>query len=123
MENSFPHIYHDDPLDHSRLHRNPIRGQSLLSESQSKEDSRQAKLVEALALDQRDATDAAVERAQYGATGETFEEPLVIDSEKTMEERMENLVKEFGPWTDNTEKFIQQIPGEWSSEVRLGLKY
>jgi hypothetical protein len=63
-----------------------------------------------LALDNLDSADQAIERAQEGSHGdESFEDPKVIDGEKSPEEMLARLVEEYGPWNDDSEKFVMQV--------------
>ncbi|KAL8278984.1 hypothetical protein RQP46_008653 [Phenoliferia psychrophenolica] len=69
-----------------------------------------------LALDGLDAVDDAVLRAQVTHDGrpapeEQFEDPKTLDGDKTLENRLKALVDEFGAWSDDSEVFVESVPG------------
>lgn len=105
------HPYHYDSSDNH--HPSSVSGRATSREDLAK-GLRRHELVTELALDSLDAAHAAVERAQLSADPESFEEPEGFKGfrdDKSPESKLATIVEEFGPWTDESEVFVGQIPG------------
>ncbi|KAK4704988.1 hypothetical protein P7C70_g1228, partial [Phenoliferia sp. Uapishka_3] len=105
----------ESPIPSADPHNlNLVRGKSLLLQ---KEYAALNSDVLELALDGFDSVDDAVLRAQVGEDGvtaagdETFEDPKVVDGDKSPKKRLETLTNEFGKWSDDSEVFVESVPG------------
>ncbi|KAM0787800.1 hypothetical protein ACM66B_003854 [Microbotryomycetes sp. NB124-2] len=119
-EATTPVTPHQDPLDepvgvphefdpHKHAQRpKPKRGDSVFKGVSAHDEQLRRELL----VDSVESAEAAIARAQDSGVEDDFVDNVdPANAGKSPEEMLRTLVDEFGPWTDDSEKFVMQTPG------------
>ncbi|KAK4046210.1 hypothetical protein OIV83_006242 [Microbotryomycetes sp. JL201] len=102
---SVPHEF--DPDRHAHRPK-PKRGESIFRGVSAHDEQLRRELL----VDSVESAEAAIARAQNSGVEDDFVDNVdPANAGKTDEEMLKTLVDEFGPWTDDSEKFVMQTPG------------
>ncbi|KAK4053271.1 hypothetical protein OIO90_004045 [Microbotryomycetes sp. JL221] len=105
VQAAVPHEY--KPSEHAHRPR-PRRGDSIFKGHSQHDEILRKELL----LDNVESAEAAIARAQNSDREEDFVDTTdPANAGRTPEEMLDTLHEEFGPWIDDSEKFVMQTPG------------